>query len=395
MIGRTNLWLLLGVLLVAANLRVGLSVVGPLLPTIAEDLDLSGLAQGGLTALPVAAFAVFSLMGTYVAGRIGLYGAIGVSLTLYTAGMAIRSMPTDLHPTAVLLLGTAIMGSGVALANVLLPAIAKLAFSSHIASVTGGYIAVQTIIAATGAALVYPLAVSVGSWRFALGVWVVLVLVTVIAWVRARDEVLALTSADASRTAPLGRSATSIWRSRRAWVVSAYFGLQSTVFFVLLTWLPAIQLELGVSAVAAGANTGVFLIVGIASTIAVPWTLTLRGDQRIALSLVPAIMISALVALWLAPGAAVVWVALCGLCSGYVMPAALSVISLRARPADTTGSLSSMVQSVGYTLVATALVAAALFRDVVDAAAPLVFVVAGVLTLQIVAGLTAGRRGTV
>jgi CP family cyanate transporter-like MFS transporter len=56
-------------------------------------------------------------------------------MLLICAGIAIRSLPAP----ALLFIGTAIIGSGIALGNVLLPGIIKRDYAGQIARLTGAY----------------------------------------------------------------------------------------------------------------------------------------------------------------------------------------------------------------------------------------------------------------
>lgn len=378
-----------GVLLVAANLRVGIAVVGPLLPTIADDIGLSGLEQGVLTALPVAAFALASLSGAALARRWGLHGALAVALALYALGMVTRSLPVDSSVSAApVFAGTAMLGGGVAVANVLLPAVVRHASGDRVAGLTGSYIAVQTVAASCGAALAVPAMGLMGSWRGAAGVWVLLVLVAAVAWWGAKN---ALPERDPRPPAP--GSGVPLYRSTIAWRVSGYFGLQSAVFFVLLTWLPTIERDLGISAAAAGRHLGLFLIIGIGANLILPWTTDPAGDQRRVAMIAPAVMLVAVGGLAVLPDLALGWAAVAGLAAGYAMPLSLSLIAWRARPDDTTGALSAMVQSTGYAGVTAALLTAGVVRELGGSGTTLLAFVGLLAGAQLVLGWRVGGAG--
>ncbi|WP_164215894.1 CynX/NimT family MFS transporter [Virgibacillus sp. YIM 98842] len=59
--------MLIGVLLIAANLRAPLTSIGALLPYIRDDLAISHTAAGSLTTLPLLAFAAVSPFGYLIA----------------------------------------------------------------------------------------------------------------------------------------------------------------------------------------------------------------------------------------------------------------------------------------------------------------------------------------
>ena len=61
--------LIVGILLVAANMRAGITVVGPLLGDVRSELHISAAAASALISLPVLCFAVFSPITPPIAAR--------------------------------------------------------------------------------------------------------------------------------------------------------------------------------------------------------------------------------------------------------------------------------------------------------------------------------------
>jgi CP family cyanate transporter-like MFS transporter len=129
-------------------------------------------------------------------------------------------------------------------------------------------------------------------------------------------------------------------------------GLQSTAFYILITWLPTIETTAGISPAQAGAHLFVFQIVGIASGLAIP-LLMRRPDSQVGAAISASVPILVGVLGWLlAPGLSVLWAVIAGLGSGASLVVALSLISLRGRTHHETTQLSGMAQSVGYLLAA-------------------------------------------
>lgn len=384
--------LLISVLLVAANLRAVIAAVGPVLPTIADDTDLSPTALGVLVALPVAAFAVFSPMVHRVSARFGTDRTVLAALALLAAGTVVRSLPAGVGSLWPLFVGTVTIGAAIAVGNVLLPVIVRRDFPGRVPAVTGYYIAIQSVVAGTASGLAVPVSVATGSWRLAIGVWGVLIVLALIAALPRLDSRTAPYPGSESRTVTVPAAQVSVWRSALAWQVAAYFGLQSAAFYVLLSWLPTVEQDMGIAPAAAGAHLSVYLIVGIVANVAVSRFLTLRGDQRIASSVVPAWIVVAMLGMLFLPGLTVVWVAISGLAVGASMVISLSLISLRGGGPRITGRLSSMVQSTAYAGVGAALLGAGWIRDVVGPGQHLLVYVLALAVLQIVLGSWVGRN---
>ena len=70
---RTSLLVLVGLVLVALNLRPAAVSIGPVLAEVRAGLGTSALATGLLTSLPVLAFAVFGALSPRLARLVGLH----------------------------------------------------------------------------------------------------------------------------------------------------------------------------------------------------------------------------------------------------------------------------------------------------------------------------------
>src|SRR5699024_12477328 len=84
-------FLVIGVILVASNLRAPLTSAGALVSFIRGDFGISNALADAITTLPLIAFALLSPCAPTLAGKFGMDRTIGVSLVLLFAGMLIRS----------------------------------------------------------------------------------------------------------------------------------------------------------------------------------------------------------------------------------------------------------------------------------------------------------------
>lgn len=386
-LGAPAVLLLAGVLLVAANLRAVLTAVGPVLPEIGADREMSPTELGMLVSLPILAFAVVSPMVHAVARRHGVERTVLVALLVLLAGTLVRSLPIGFS----LWVGTAVIGAGIAVGNVLLPVVVRQDFPDRVPAVTGYYIAAQSVVAGLASGLAVPLTAVTGSWEIAIGLWVLLIAFALGTWLARmgrREEPVAELSMTVKQVSD---GAPAVWRSGLAWQVAAYFGLQSTAFYVLVNWLPTVEQDLGVSPTRAGWHLSVFLAGGIVANLATPLLIRLGGDQRIAAVTTPTLTIVAALGLIALPGLVALWVTLAGMAVGGSMVVALSLISFRSGDATAGSRLSSMVQSVGYLGVALGLVVAGAIRDLTGPGKHLMVYVAVVAILQLVVGLGVGR----
>lgn len=390
--GRRPAWLLLvGILLVAANLRALLTSVGPVVPLIAED-GLSPILIGLLMAIPVAAFAVVSPVVHPLAARWGLEKTVLLALLLLLVGGIARSWGgVGAHLWA----GTLVIGAAITVGNVLLPVATKSDFPRHIPSVTGGYMAVQSIVAGVAAGVSVPIAAVTDSWEMALVVWCVLVPLALLAWLPrlwgspVGDTRATTLAAQATAPAP---ATVKIWRSLAAWQVAVYFLLQSTAFYVLVNWLPTVEQGMGISAEAAGWHLALFMIVGIAASVTTPWLFRLGGDARLAATLMPFGLIASIIGMLTFAPLQWLWASLAGYSLSGSMVTSLSLIGLRSTDPVIASRLSSMVQSVAYGGVAVGLVAAGVVSEVAGAGRQLLWYVLGLGVLLVLTAGVAGRN---
>lgn len=98
---------------------------------------------------------------------------------IVTIGVALRLLPSVLSLYA----GTAILGCGIALSNVLLPSLIKRDFPLRVGIVTGLYSVSMNIFGAIASGVSVPLAgaTSMG-WRASLGMWALLSILALLLW---------------------------------------------------------------------------------------------------------------------------------------------------------------------------------------------------------------------
>ncbi|MFC6937037.1 MFS transporter [Actinomadura yumaensis] len=332
-----------GVLLIAANLRAGLTVVGPLLDTVQAELGLSPVSAGLLNSLPLLAFAVVSPLVPAVGARLGPERALAWAMVTLAAGTVLRSVPSP----AALFAGTVLMGAGIAVGNVLLPSLIKRDFPHSIGMMTGAYAAVMGGAAAVTSGVAVPLGHAVGGWQGAWGSWAVAAVAALAVW---RPQVPGRPAGP-----PAGARAARPrlpWRSGRAWAVTGFMGLQSFAFYTVVGWLPSLLHDHGVGGTAAGWLLFLFQAVAVAVGLVVPAFLRRTRDQRLPAAVSSLVCLGGYAGLLLAPQWAPVWSVVLGLGGGTCLVLALSFLSLRAADHASAGGLSAMAQSGGYLVAA-------------------------------------------
>lgn len=373
------------VFLVALNLRPALTTVGPLLPQIGADTGLGEGGQGLLGAVPLLAFGLVSPLVHGVSRRLGAERTVLLALLVLAAGTLVRAYAGS----AGLWIGTVVVGGAIAVGNVLVPAIIKRDYATRVTFAIGVYSAFIALPAAAASAVAVPIA-NATDWRGALAVWALPALVVAALWLpRVRDAVGG--GGAVSVPVPTVASASvSVWRQPTAWLVTAFMALQSTTFYVMVTWLPTIETSSGVSDAQAGIHLFVYLLVGVPAGLVIP--ALMRREHQVAAAVTASVpMVIGVSGLLVAPELGLLWAVIAGTGTGAALVVALGLIGLRGRTHDETTQLSGMAQSLGYLLAAAGPVAVGTLAERSGSwDGPLVLLL-GVAILQVLVAVVAGR----
>lgn len=342
----TNILLIAGILCIAINLRPALAGVGPLISDIRQATGLSNSMLGLLTTLPLIAFGAVSTLTPLFTRRFGIGGTLFGAMLLLAGGIGIRSLGGIFF----LYHGTLMLGIAIALGNVLLPSLTKRNFPSNSGLITSLYSAMMAIGASLAAGVSVPLAHGLGlGWRGSLGVWALMALVAVFVWL---PQLSRLKKSEQKRS--FQKAMKALAKSRLAWQVAIFMGLQSLTFYVILAWLPEILQGRGFDAEVSGWMLSLSQATGIMGSLAVPILAGRRRNQRsIVLFLVIIEVVGLLGLLFPQVGMVWLWVSLIGFVLGGTFGLALLFIVLRSHDSDSATELSGMAQSIGYVIAAT------------------------------------------
>ncbi|WP_030590306.1 CynX/NimT family MFS transporter [Streptomyces anulatus] len=400
-------WLLrliaVGLVLAALNLRPAITSLGALLEEVREGLHMSGSVAGVLTSVPPLCFAVFGVMAPRLARRFGAGAVVCAGMAAIAAGLLIRPY---IGSTAGFLAASALALMGIAVSNILMPVIVKRWFPDRVGTMTGLYSMALALGTALAAAVTVPVTGALGGdWQTGLVVWAGLAAVAVLPWV-----VLVRDRTPAPGTSPSGPSvsgpavsgtpgaeapALRITRSRTAWGLACFFGLQATAAYITMGWMPQIFRDAGVSAGTAGLLLAVTMAMGVPLAFVIPRVasrLKQQGPIVVALGLCGLIGYSGL---YLAPAAgAWAWALLLGV-ANCAFPLALTMIGMRARSGAGVVRLSAFAQSTGYLLsIPGPLLVGVLYQHSGGWGLPIALM-AGLMIPQMAAGILAGRDRTI
>ncbi|CAM5259766.1 CynX/NimT family MFS transporter [Streptomyces fimicarius] len=391
-------WLLrliaVGLVLAALNLRPAITSLGALLEEVREGLHMSGSVAGVLTSVPPLCFAVFGVMAPRLARRFGAGTVVCAGMAAIAAGLIIRPY---IGSTAGFLAASALALMGIAVSNILMPVIVKRWFPDRVGTMTGLYSMALALGTALAAAVTVPLTGALGgSWQTGLALWAVLAAVAVLPWiVLVRDRTPAPGQPGPAVANAAEAPALKITRSRTAWGLACFFGLQATAAYITMGWMPQIFRDAGVSAGTAGVLLAVTMAMGVPLAFVIPRVasrLKQQGPIVVVLGLCGLIGYGGL---YLAPAAgAWAWAVLLGV-ANCAFPLALTMIGMRARSGAGVVRLSAFAQSTGYLLsIPGPLLVGVLYQHSGGWGLPIALM-AGLMIPQMVAGILAGRDRTI
>ncbi len=373
--------LLLGLVLVALNLRPALSSVAPLLGVVSDSLGLSAAQAGLLTTLPVLCLGVFAPLAPILARRFGTERVVlGILLTL-GGGIVLRSCLGEVG----LFAGSILAGASIGVIGVLLPGIIKRDFAGHAGTMTGVYTMALCLGAALAAGATVPLSHYMGdSWAMGLGFWALPALLAAIFWLPQVGK--------RQGAHNVAYRVQGLLRDPLAWQVTLYMGLQSSLSYIVFGWLPSILIGRGLTPTDAGLVMSGSVIVQLATALTAPWLATRGKDQRLAIVLVMGLTLAGLFGCLYAPMDSLwSWAVVLGLGQGGTFSLALTLIVLRSRDSHVAANLSGMAQGVGYTLASLGPLAVGVVHEVTGGWDALGWIFAVIGLCAIVAGLGAGR----
>lgn len=331
-------------LLVSPMLRAPISSVPPALSPITQDLNLGTVAAGLVTTLPLLCFGIFAFITPALARRFGGHLTLLGAIALCVLGIAARSIS---HPIT-FFAGITVIGLGIAIGNVIIPALIRADFAGHLALLMGWYSLGLQVGAAAGSTVTAPLMAAGLGWQVSIGVWVLPGLVVFALWlvVTSRARGAAVTGATRASASSMG----TVIRRPLTIAICLFMGLQSLVFYSLLTWIPTQLADHGVGPTQAGLLLGLFGILGLPGSFVGP-TLAQSRFGAVGIVLLVFVDFAGVVLLLGSAPMAVAGTVLAGLCQGALLSTALTFIAHQEDPADVP-AVSALAQGIGYGLAA-------------------------------------------
>lgn len=377
-----------GIILIAFSMRSALTSVGPLVGFIREDLLLSNSIAGMLTTVPLLAFGFLSPLVPGIGYRFGTERTLFVALLILIAGIFLRS--TGFIFT--LFAGTAFIGAGIAVCNVLLPGLVKQRFSEKAGLMTSVYTTAMSSLAALASGVSIPMMQGLQmGWQGSLAFWSIMVIVALAVWLPQIG-----TSGKPTQKTAYRSSQKGLWGSMLAWQVTLFMGLQAFLFYCTIAWLPSILQQQGISLSSSGWLLSLVQVISLPASFLAPVLASRMTNQRVMAAGVGLLSLLGFAGLLIGGNELVLFTSLIllGLSQGASISLALTFIVIRAVHVRQAAELSGMAQSVGYLLAAVGPMFIGFLFDLTHSwTLPLVTLIL-ISAMLVIAGLGAGRDQT-
>jgi CP family cyanate transporter-like MFS transporter len=340
--------LFIAILLVGATLRSPIASVGPLVPHIKNDLAMSNTAIGFMNTLPLIAFGLFSPLVPKIAAKLGIEVTLLVSMFILSFGVIFRVLGNS----SVLIIGTLIIGIAISAGNVLTPSLIKSSFIKNTGFVVGIYSITMNLISALSSGLTSSIANSGAfDWQFAMQLWVVFPVLAIIAFFLRFPQLKIKENLTFGNVH--NEITTTVWKSKFAWAITLYMGLQSLIPYSLFAWLPQILETKGFNANQAGWYMSIFQLAMLPINFVIP-IITSKMQKQSFLTLTAGLLlvVGLLGMLLLNNNWIIAFLILIGLGTGATYSLAMMFFVLKTVSVKKSSDLSGMAQSIGYLLAA-------------------------------------------
>jgi CP family cyanate transporter-like MFS transporter len=384
--------LVVGIMVLALNLRAAITSLPPVFPDLAARLHLSPAEVTALATIPVLCFGLFSPVAARLSRRFGEERVLLGALALLAAGLALRGA----FPGGMLYPGTVLGMAAIALMNVLLPSLIKRRQPSRAGLLIGSYLLCLAVGSVFGSLLAVPLyrdtahaAWLGGPIRFTLWLWAVPAVIAFAVWLpQARYRTLP----GAAGGGAGGVARSSVARHPLAWQVTVFMGMQSLTYYAALSWLPTLFQDRGMSAAQAGDLSALMNLGNAVTALLIPVIAHRMASQRaLAVPTVIATAAGFAGALYSPLGGAWAWVLLLGLSQGASLSLAIFFTVARAPDPMTAASLSALAQGGGYLLATTGPLAVGLLHAATGGWGVPIMLLLVLCVAELIAGWLAGR----
>ena len=373
---------LIALVAIAGCIRSPITSVGPQINSIRDSQNLGIIQFGLLTSIPVICFALAApLPSLRIFRKIKTEQLIVFALLALATATIFRTVGSN----SLLFALTVILGVSIAILNIVTPALVRRDYPKKITTVMPIYSAVLALMASLGAGLSIPIATYFGdNWKIGISVWAIPAVLVALIWIPLLRKAQPMPDAHENHFKEL-------LRSRKAWLVSLYMGVQSAMFYTQVAWMPKILIDKDYSAAQAGALFGLSTLCGFALTLILPLVFSRGEDLKLAIlaTSIPGIVgflgLNYLSNNWTFPALVLIST------THAALPLALGLIAMKSPSLGATSHLSSMAQGIGYCIAAAFPILIGYTYEVSNSWLIATYLIAALICVQAILGLKANR----
>ncbi|MFT8824516.1 CynX/NimT family MFS transporter [Liquorilactobacillus mali] len=381
---------LLLIILIGANLRTPLTAVPPILNNISSSFNLPTWFLGSMTTIPLLCFAIISPFVSQLSRKFGILTTITIAIIGLLIGSLFRvySFPT-------LLVGTLLIGSSIAILNVLSPVLVAKFYPHKIGLMTSAYTFSMTIFSALSAGFSAPLSARIG-WKSTLQWLVVIPVITLLVLFWQRDSKKANHLSNKSFVP--AEQLKSIWHQPLAWYLTFYMGLQSFLFYTILTWLPSIFVAHGISQNQSSFLLGLMQLSSLPVAYLIPNLASHLKKQTFLIWMIFCLFIFGFSGLLFKTSslffAAIICILL-GFATNSAFCLSMVLFSLKTNNPDETSAMSGMAQSIGYLVASIGPVLSGIMHSLTNSWNLVILMLLALVIIQTIFGLMIDKKKTV
>jgi len=375
-------------ILVSSILRSPISAVGPVLNQIRISLALDNFQSSLLTSIPLLMFATCSVLVSKMTNKLSIQQFLLYALIILGVGLFVRISNTVVG----LFLGSVFIGLGICIGNVVTPGYIKANFPQQIGLMTGVFSVAMSLTAALASGFSLRIGEWTGmGWRGSLGIWLVIaflgIMMVAVELLFNKRKIKAAVGSNV-------KSNFAIFRSSQAWNISIFMGLQSVVYYSLMSWLPAVLNDFGMKGDEPGWVLFVIQIAMLPITFVGPILANRMRNQKVMMVFLCTLMfVSMLMFAWLKAESVYLSATLLGLSNGLSFSLSILFFSLRTKSSAHAIKLSGMAQSIGYLIAAFGPLVFGKLHDVDPSWNGSFYFLAGIIILMFFFGIkAAGNR---
>jgi CP family cyanate transporter-like MFS transporter len=369
-------WLALAaVALLAINLRTAVSSISPVIGFIQENISLPIVTIGLLGVAAPLSFALASSLSYRPARFMGVEKTLTLTVFMIITGHLLRAFAWD---STALFFGSLLSLLGMGIGNVLLPVFVRKYFPNRVGIISSFYITLTAVSATMASFVAVPVA-EVAGWRFSLGQWAILALLTIF-------PLLFLTSnSTPEKKVERSDSTKAIWRSPTALAIAGTQAVTSVFGYVSFAWLPLLLVEHNEVTVAQGGQLlSLFALMGLPASLLIPLIATRypKSQSWIVWFSLAMGLIGTLGLLFGGNDLTWFWVICFGL-GPTMFPLALTMFNLRSRDRNTVLAVSAFGQGVSYTTATIAVFSVGILREITGGWEATLWMIFGICLISI------------